>query len=71
MRTNKFSIGGLIGVHVISIVNEAIKTIFLRKDFERAKTQIKPKPTNKNTKKRTKTTKGTIFHAYKFLRGEN
>ena len=43
MRTDKFSIGGLIGVHVSSVVNEAIRTIlslfifFLQKDFERTK----------------------------------
>ena len=48
----KFSIGGLIGVHVSSIVNEIISSIsnqfnfFVRKDFARNKTQIKPKPTN-------------------------
>ena len=47
----KFLIGGLIGVHVSSIVNEVISAIsnqffFLRKDFARTKTQIKPKPTN-------------------------
>ena len=48
----KFSIGGLIGVHVSSIVNEVISAIsnqfifFLQKDFARTKTQIKPKPTN-------------------------
>ena len=48
-----------------SIVNDATKTIssqftFLRKDFERIKTQIKPKPTNKSTSKRTKNNKGKI-----------
>ena len=48
MRINKFLIGGLIGVHASSIVNEAIETIssqffifyyyyFLRKDFEQKK----------------------------------
>ena len=42
MHANKFSIGGLIGVHVSSIVDEFVKTIssqfiFLRKDFERTK----------------------------------
>ena len=53
MHTNKFSIGGLIGVHVSSIVNEAIRTnsgqfkIFLRAIFATQKTQNKQKPTNK------------------------
>ena len=78
MCANKFSIGGLIGVHVSSRVYEAIRTIssqfislfFLRKDFERTKTQIKPKPTNKNKSKRTKS-KVTIFRAQKLLRGSD
>ena len=53
MHTNKFSIGGLIGVHVSSIVNEAIRTnleqfqTFLREIFATQKTQNKQKPTNK------------------------
>ena len=47
-----------------SRVYEAIKIIssqsicFIRKDFEPTKMQIKPKPTNKNTNKRTKNNKG-------------
>ena len=41
-RTNRFSIGGLIGVHVSSIVFEVIRTVssqffFLRKDFASTK----------------------------------
>ena len=65
MRTNKFSIGRLIDVDASSIVNEIIRTIliFLQKNFERTKTQIKQKSTNK-------TIKATIFHAEKLLRGE-
>ena len=52
MRLNNFSIGRLIGVHVSSIVNEVIRTIldlviFLRKNFECIKTQIKPKQQTK------------------------
>ena len=60
MRTNKFSIGWLIGIYVSSIVNEAIRTIpnfvvvvvvvvafFLQKDFEHTKIRHKIKPTNK------------------------
>ena len=42
---------------------------FLRKYFERTKTQIKPKPTNKTKTSEQKTTKGTIFNAQKLLRG--
>ena len=52
MRTNKFSIAGLIGVHVNSIVSEVIRTIssqfiFLRKIFGRKKNTHKQKSTNK------------------------
>ena len=42
---------------------------FLRKTFERTKTQIKPKPTNKTKLNEQKTTKATIFCAEKLLRG--
>ena len=42
---------------------------FLRKKFERTKTQIKPKPTNKTKLNEQKTTKATIFCAEKLLRG--
>ena len=42
---------------------------FLRKDFERTKTQIKPKPTNKTETRKQKTTKATFFRAQKLLRG--
>ena len=38
---------------------------FLRKDFDRTKTQIKPKPTNKNTNKRIKNSKGNNFSRIK------
>ena len=38
---------------------------FLRKYFERTKTQIKPKPTNKTKTSEQKTKKGTIFNAQK------
>ena len=51
-----------------SIVNEAIKTIlsqlfffFLLKDMEHKKRQTKPKPTNKNLKKRTKNNRGNFL----------
>ena len=79
MCTNKFSIGGLVGVHVRSIVNETIRTIlslfiffFLLKNFKRTKTQIKPKPTKKTKKSKQNTTKATIFQAHKnFLKGRN
>ena len=40
-------------------------SFFLRKDFERTKTQIKPKPTNKNKKKRKKNNKGNNFWSSK------
>ena len=76
MSTNKFSIAGLIGVHVSSTVNEAIKTIssqfifFLWKYFEHTKPQIKPKPHNKRKLSEQKTTKATSFHALKLLSGE-
>ena len=75
MRTNKFLIGGLIGVHVSSIVNEFIKTIlsqfilFLRKNFKRTKTQIKLSPTNKTKLSEQKKTKATIFCVQQLLRG--
>ena len=71
MRTNKFSIGGLIGVHVSSIVYEVIKRIssqfifFLRKDFARTKSRHKQKPTNKTKTSKQKTTKATSFCAHK------
>ena len=72
MRTNKFSIGRLIDVDASSIVNENIRTIliFLQKNFERTKTQIKQKSTNKTKTSKKKTIKATIFHAEKLLRGE-
>ena len=53
-----------------SIVNEAIKTIlsqlfffffFLQKEMEHKKRQTKPKPTNKNLKKRTKNNRGNFL----------
>ena len=42
--------------------------LFLRKDFERTKTQIKQKPTNKTKISEQKTTNTTIFGAEKLLR---
>ena len=50
MRTNKFSIGGLIGVHVSNIIYEVIRTIlswsiYLRKNFERKKRHQNAKQT--------------------------
>ena len=61
------------------IVYEVIRTtsslfiffFFLRKGFERTKTQIKPKPTDKTKPREKKTTKATIFRAQKLLKGEN
>ena len=53
-----------------SIVNEAINKIliqifffffFLLKDMEHKKRQTKPKPTNKNLKKRTKNNRGNFL----------
>ena len=55
-------------VHVNSIPNEAIRTIssqfnffFLRKDFERTKTQINQNQPTKTKKSERKTTKKTVF----------
>ena len=45
-----------------SIGNEVIKTI---SNFERTKTQMKAKPTNKTNISEQKTTKATIFRAHK------
>ena len=42
--------------------------LFLRKDFERTKTQIKQKPINKTKISEQKTAKTTIFRAQKLLR---
>ena len=42
---------------------------FLRKRFERTKTQIKSKPTNKTKTIEQKTTKTTVFCAQNLLRG--
>ena len=54
MRANKFSIGGLRGVHVSSIVNwgyednfKPVYLFFLRKNFNRTKTLTDKKRTNK------------------------
>ena len=41
---------------------------FLRKNFKRTKTQIKPKSTNETKISEQKTTKATIFLAQKILR---
>ena len=43
--------------------------LFLRKDYEGTKTQIKPKPTNKTKASKQKTTKATIFRVQKLLSG--
>ena len=70
MRTHKFLIGLLVGVHASGIVNKVIRTnlslfIFIfTKILERTKTEIKPKHPNK-TKTTTKT---TVFYAQKLLR---
>ena len=53
-----------------SIVNEFIRTFFfLRKSFERTKTQINQKPIYKTKASEQKTIKATIFRAEKLLRG--
>ena len=73
MRTNEFSIGGLVRLHVSSIakwgyqdnLNPAYLFIFLPKIFEHTKTEIKPKPTNKTKTNEQKTTKVTSFHVHK------
>ena len=75
MCRNKFLIGWLTGVHVSSRVFKVIGTIsnlfiFLRKNLEDTKTQIKPKPTNKIKTSQQDTTKTTSFHAEKLLRGK-
>ena len=70
MRTNKFSIGGLIGVHVTNILNKLSRqSFFLRKDFKCTEVQIKPKPTHKTKLSEQKTTKATDFCAQELLRG--
>ena len=78
MRTNKFFIDGLRGVHFSSIAFEFIETIietslfiffFLRKDFKRTKTRHKQIPTNKTKISEQKSTKATSFDAQKRLRG--
>ena len=63
----KFFIGGLIGVHVNSIVFEDIRTfssqfiLFLWKKFERKKAGHKQKSLNKTKISKQKTTNTTIF----------
>ena len=53
-----------------SIVNEFIRTFFfLRKSFERTKTQINQKPIYKTKASEQKTIKATTFRAEKLLRG--
>ena len=71
MRASKFSMGGLIGVHISSVVNKVIRKMtffFLRINLERIKTQIEPKPTNKIKLSEQRTTKATFFRAEKPLR---
>ena len=64
---NKFSIGGLIGVHVSSIVKlgcqDNLKPVyfFLRKDFERTKPQINQNQPTKTKISEQKATKATVF----------
>ena len=59
----------------VHYVYKVIRTIssqfifFLRKDFKRTKTQIKPKPTNKTKTSKQKTIKAIFFCAQKVLRG--
>ena len=73
MHTNKFLIGGLIGVHVSSIVNEVAKTILSQFIFLYGKIlnaqKRKSKSTNKIKLSKQKATKATIFCAQKLLRG--
>ena len=62
------------GVHISSIVNEAIRTdsrqfqILLREVFSTQKTQNYPKPTNKLKLNEYYTTKALIFRAQKLHR---
>ena len=71
MRTIKFSIDGLIGVRVSSIVNEAIRAIsrqfffLLLEDFERTKTQINQNQPVKTKINEQNTTKATVLCAHK------
>ena len=74
VRANKFSIGRLRVVHISSIVNEVIRImstqfLFLQKNLELTKPQIKPKPTNRTKISQQKITKATIFCAQKLLKG--
>ena len=84
---NKFSIGGLKGVHFSRYTSGGTLQylrlsgqfqvcfffffFFLQKNFKRTKMQIKPKPTNKTKTSKQKTTEATIFCAQKLLRGGN
>ena len=67
MRTKKFSIGGLIGVHVSSIVIEVIRGISSQPIFSYEeslsikKTRHKQKSTNKTKISKQKTTKSINF----------
>ena len=71
MRKIKFSIDGLIGVRVSSIVNEAIRAIsrqfffLLLEDFERTKTQINQNQPIKTKINEKNTTKATVLCAHK------
>ena len=75
MRTNKFSADGLIGVHVSSIVYEAIRTvsslfIFFIKKFETHKNMPQAKTNQQNKNKQTLNNKANNFlRAQKLLRG--
>ena len=53
---------------VVSYLRSLGHSFFLRKNLERTKTQIKPKPTNKTKTSEQKTIKATIFRAEKLLR---
>ena len=67
MRTKKISIGGLLGVHVSSIVIEVIRRISSQpifsyeKGLSIKKTRHKQKSTNKTKISKQKTTKAISF----------
>ena len=76
MRTNKFAIGGLIGVHVNRIVNDTIRTIsmqsfffFFMEKLWAQKNTHKKKLTSENKIKQTENNKGdNLLHTKAFKR---
>ena len=72
MHTNKFLIGGVIGVYISNIVNEVIRTISSQLIFfyEKVLNVQKRKSNQNQLTKKVKGTKATSFGVQKFLRGE-